>query len=86
MLVPFECASLSAFLKRTAAITQAGLGNQTVRSGALAFKTLRYVIEVAYIFASVKAITVRYLVWENATRKKLPSLELNKLGNYRICL
>jgi len=72
----FECASLSAFLKRTAAITQAGLGSQTVRSGAVAFKTLRCVIEVAYIFAIVKTITVKLLVWENTTRKELQSLEL----------
>ena len=76
MLVSFECASLSAFLKRTAAITQAGLGCQTIRSGTAAFKTLRCVIEVAYILASVKAITVKFLVWENTTRKELPPLEL----------
>ena len=60
----FEFASLSALLKRTAAITQAGLGSQTIRSGTAAFKTLRCVIEAAYIFASVKAIKVKILVWE----------------------
>jgi len=32
----FECASLGALLKRTAAITQAGLGSQTIRSGTAA--------------------------------------------------
>jgi len=69
-------ARLSALLKRTAAITQAGLGSQTIRSGTVAFKTLRCVIEVAYIFASVKAITVKFLVWENTTRKELQPLEL----------
>jgi len=63
-------------LKRTAAITQAGLGSQTIRSGTLAFKTLRCVIKVAYIFASVKAITVKFLVWENTTRMELQPLEL----------
>jgi len=71
----FACAS-SALLKRTAAITQAGLGSQTIRSGTVAFQTLRCIIEVAYIFASVKAITVKLLVWENTTRKELQPLEL----------
>jgi len=33
-------------------------------------------IEVAYIFASVKAITVKGLVRENTTRKELHPLEL----------
>jgi len=32
-----ECASLSALLKRTALITQAGAGSQTLRSGTVAF-------------------------------------------------
>jgi len=67
--------SLSA-LKRTAAITPAGLWSQTVRSGTVAFKTLRCVIEVAYIFASVKAITVKFIVWKNTTRKELHPFEL----------
>jgi len=62
-------------LKRTAAITQAGLGSQILRFGTVAFETLRCVIEVAYIFA-VKAITVTFLVWENTTRKELQPLEL----------
>jgi len=68
--------SLSALLKRTAAITQAGLEGQIIRSGTIAFKTLRCVIEVTYIFASVKAITGKFLVWENKTRKELKPLEL----------
>ena len=76
----FECASLSALLKCAAAITQTGLGSQTIRSGTVAFKTLRFVIEVAYKFASVKAITVKCLVWENTTRKEVQPLEL-KVGN-----
>jgi len=85
LLVSFECASLSALLKRTAAITQAGLGSQTIRSGTVAFKTLRCVIEVAYILASVKTITVKFLVWENTTRKELqphetPYLSLRQDG------
>jgi len=63
-------------LKRTAAITQAGLGSQTIRSGTVAFNTLRCVIEVAYMFVSVKAITVKFLVWEKTTRKELQPLEL----------
>ena len=74
MLVSFEWASLRALLKRTAAITQAGLGSQTIRSGTVAFKTLRSVIEVAYIFASLKAITVKFLAWEKTTRKELQTL------------
>jgi len=72
----FECASLSALLKRTAAITQVGLGSQILRSGIVAFETLRCVIEVAYKFASLKAITVKFLVWENTIRKELQPLEL----------
>jgi len=63
-------------LKRTAAITQAGLGSQTIRSGTVAFNTLRCVMEDAYILASVKAITVQFLVWENTTHKELQPLEL----------
>ena len=55
---------------------QAGLGSQTIGSRIVAFKTLRCVIEVAYIFASVKAITAKFLVWENTTRKELQPLEL----------
>jgi len=39
--------------------------------GNVAFRTLRCVIEVVYIFASVKAITVKFLVWENTTCKEL---------------
>jgi len=63
-----------ALLKRTTALTQAGFGSQTIRSGTLAFETLRWVIEVAYIFASVKAINVKFLVWENTARKELQHL------------
>ena len=58
LLVSFECASLSALVKRTATITQAGLGSQTKRSETAAFKILLCVIEVAYIFDPLKAITV----------------------------
>jgi len=75
LLDPFECASLSALLKRTATITQAGVGSQTLRSGTVHFKTLRCAIEVAYIFASVKAIIIKFLVWENTTREELHPLE-----------
>ena len=62
--------------KGTTAITQAGFRSQTIRSGTVAFKTLHCIIEVACIFASVKAITVKFLVWENTTRKQLQPLEL----------
>jgi len=75
LLGSFECTSLSALLKCTAAIKQAGLGSQTIRSGTVAFNTLLCVIEVAYIFASVKAITVKFLVWQNTTGKELQLLE-----------
>jgi len=37
---------------------------------------LRCAIEFAYIFSSVKAIRVTFLVWENTTRKELRPLEL----------
>ena len=40
------------------------------------FSTLRCAFEVAYIFASVKAITVKFLVWEKTTRKELHPHEL----------
>jgi len=75
LLGSFEWASLSALLKRTAAITQVGYGSQTIRSRTVAFKTLRCVIEVAYIFASRKAITVNFFVWEKTTRKELQPFE-----------
>ena len=85
---------LGALLKRTAAITQAGLGSQTIRSGTVAFKTVRCVIEVAYIFASVKVIPVKCLVWENTERKELQPLELTSkvttefahTGTFRDCI
>jgi len=54
-------ARLCALHKRTATTTQAGLGSQTVRSGTDSFKTLRWVIEVVQIFASVNAITQSFL-------------------------
>jgi len=37
---------------------------------------LRFAIEDAYIFASVKATAVTFLVWENITRKEPYSHEL----------
>jgi len=37
---------------------------------------LRCAIDVAYIFASVKAITVKFPVWENTICKELHPLEL----------
>jgi len=37
---------------------------------------MRSVIEVAYIFASLKAIIVNLFVWEKATRKELQPFEL----------
>jgi len=40
------------------------------------FQLLRCAIDVAYIFASVKAIIVTFLVWENTTCKELHPLEL----------
>jgi len=61
-------------LLKTPECMQAGLVSQTIRSGTVAFKALRCVIEVAYISASVKAITVKFL--ENTTRKELQPLEL----------
>ena len=70
------CASLSALLKRTAKITQIGAWSQTLRSGTVAFKILLCAIDVAYIFASVKAFTIKFLVWENTRRKELHPLEL----------
>jgi len=47
-----------------------------MRSGTVAFKTLRCIIDVAYIFVSVKAITVKFLVWESTTPKELQPHEL----------
>ena len=62
---------------------QADLGSQTIRSGTVAFKALRCVIEVAYVFASVKAITVKFL-WEHNTQGTSTPW-VNKQGNYRMC-
>jgi len=79
LLDPFECASLSALLKREATIAQVGVGSEgvkTLRSGTVAFKTLRCATEVAHIFTSVKAITLKFLVWEKTKRKELHPLEL----------
>jgi len=56
LLGSFERAFLSALLKRTAAITQAGLGNQTIRSETVPFEILRCAIEVVHLFASVKKL------------------------------
>jgi len=63
-------------LKRTATITQAGVGIQALRSGNVDFKTLRCAVEVGYIFAPVKAISIKFLDWEKTTRKELHPLEL----------
>jgi len=56
-------------------ITQAGTVGQTLRSGTVAL-TFPCAIDVAYIFASVKGITVKFLVWENTTCKEHHPLEL----------
>jgi len=63
---PQECAvdALSAMLKRTETITQAGVGSHTIRSVTIAF-----ILCVAHICASVTAITVRFRVLENTTCK-----------------
>ena len=76
-LAPFSapCASLSFFLKRTVTITQAGAVSQTLRSGP-SLLTFPCAIDVAYILALVKAITVKFLVWENTTCKEHHPLEL----------
>jgi len=37
---------------------------------------LRCAIEIPYIFVSVKAITVKFLIWEKTTRKELHPIEL----------
>jgi len=76
MFGPFECASSSALFKRTATITQAGVRSQILRSETVAFNHCVVPSMSPYISASVKAITVTFLVWENATRKKLYPLEL----------
>jgi len=78
------CASIS-FFKRTATITQAGAVSHTLRSGTVAL-TFPCAIDVAYIFASVKAITVKFLVWKNTTCKEHQLFWVNKQRNYRICL
>jgi len=76
----FECTSLRALLKRTATMTQACAGSQTLRSGTVAFKTLRCTIDVAYIFPSVKTITIKFLDWQKTTRKELHPIELTSKG------
>ena len=69
------CASLTALLKRTATITEKGVGCQTPRSGTVAFNFHVAPLK-SRIFASVKAITVKFLVWENTTCKELRPLQL----------
>jgi len=59
--------------------TQAGVGRES--DPPIAFKTLRCVTEVEYIFASVKATTVKFLVWEKTTSKELHPLELTSKAN-----
>jgi len=63
-LAPFSapCASLTASFKRTATITQVAAGSQTLRSGTVFLNLLRCAINVAYIFASIKAIAVTFLI------------------------
>jgi len=73
---PFSapCASLSALLKRTATITQAGAGSQALRSGTVAFHLC-----VAPLMSRIylhQAITVKFLVWENTTCKEHHPSEL----------
>ena len=76
-MAPFSapCASLNFFLKRTTTITQAGSVSQTF-DPELSLLTFSCAIDVAYIFASVKAITVKFLVWKNTTGKEYHHLEL----------
>ena len=65
-------------------VTQAGVGlDPSARNRR--FKPVRCTIEIAYIFASIKAITVKFLVWEKTTRKELYPIEY-KQGIYRIRL
>jgi len=61
--------------KRTAMITQAGVGSHTLHPEPLLLTiALRHLSR--YIFASVKAITVKSLAWENTTCKELHPLGL----------
>ena len=69
-----SCASLGALLKRTATIKQqAGAGSQALRSGTVAFNLCVAPLK-SLTFASVKAIIVRFLVWENTTCKEFHPL------------
>jgi len=72
----FECASVTALLKRTARITQAGLGDQTLRTGTVAFSHCVALSKSRIFLHHLKAIAVKFLVWENTLRKELHPLEL----------
>ena len=62
--------------KRTAMITQAGVGSHTLHPEPLLLTfALRHWSRV-HIFGSVKAITVKFLVWENTASMVLHPLEL----------
>ena len=78
MLGPFECA-VRVFKCLAQAHSNDNTGkcresDPSIRNSR--FQLLRCANEVAYIFASVKAITVTFLVWENTTCKELHPLEL----------
>jgi len=86
-LAPFSapCASLSAFLRRTATITQAGVGSQTLRSGTVALSfALRHWCRVYICISKCDYRTVSCLGEHNTQGTSPPWV--NKQGNYRICL
>ena len=74
-----------ALLKHTTAIIQAGFGSQTIRSGTVAFKTLRCVMEVAYICISKSNYRKISCLGEHNTQGTSTPW-VNKQDNYTICL
>jgi len=79
------CASLSALLKRTATITQAGVGSQTLWSGTVTFNHYIAPSKSLHICISKGNYRKFCCLREHKTQETSP-LWVNKQGNYRICL
>jgi len=84
----------SALLKRTAAMTQAGTGSQTVRSGTIAFANYRFdtcysssLHHRSHVHICINKINYRKVscLGEHSTQGTSTPW-VDKQGNYRICL
>ena len=80
-----RCASLSALLKRTATITQAGTGSPTFRSGTVAFNLCLAPLMSRIYFISKCNYRKVSCLGEHSLQGTSPPW-VNKQGNYGICL